>query len=88
MTMLLCNSKFEVEFAHAAVPDLERLGVSVLEVQHVEGTGVLHVELKLPAPADRKVRLDALRVLSAFEHGFDHAVVTDPTFVWDDELDD
>lgn len=83
--MLAYAHDVEAELVTSLEPAMEKLGVRVVSVHHQPNTGVVDITLRLPTWADRQLRHEALEVLARYERDRDHAIVTNPAFVWGDE---
>lgn len=79
------TSHLEGTFLNVVQPALEKIGVQVVQVEGHVSTQTIDVTIMLPKWVDRGTRHDVLAVLAEFEHDHDHAVTTNPTFVWDDD---
>lgn len=86
--MLTRERNLEASLEAALSDRLAKLEVEVVSIDHAETQNIIHLRLQLPDWADRHLRHDVLELLAEFERGLDHAVVTDPMFLWGPDSDD
>lgn len=72
----------EEEFVEALRPRLDKCHVDLVALAIHGQAHVVDLTLQLPSWADRDLRHEVLRHISELERQWDHAVTTNPTFVW------